>query len=316
MGKGVLSDYGVIQNDGTKLNVILGSDADGNTLVTDVTKAGNILVAGISGSGKSNLLNTIICSLIESAPLASEVLVIGLKPLEYADYDACCNVHVFETLWAAMKALTYWINEAMADRLESLRTYGCRNLEEYNQKNPNNIWHPILIIIDELGDLISRDRKTTEEVLVRVGKCGDATGIHVVAATHEPNGSILSGRLRKAFPARISFKVSNVFESRFVLKTGGAQKLEIPGKAIFLKNGVQTCFKTPLVSKEEVNRVTSKVSREQKEADNRGEPVQLLCKVGSLMERRQTRRADERKEHQAKLKQVEEDLFWLYMMDK
>ena len=55
-----------MQKSKSKLSVSLGLDVSGNPLVADIAKMPHVLVAGTTGSGKSVLLNSWICSLLFS----------------------------------------------------------------------------------------------------------------------------------------------------------------------------------------------------------------------------------------------------------
>jgi S-DNA-T family DNA segregation ATPase FtsK/SpoIIIE len=53
-----------MQKNKSKLAVSMGLDVSGNPLIADLTKMPHVLVAGTTGSGKSVLINSFICSLL------------------------------------------------------------------------------------------------------------------------------------------------------------------------------------------------------------------------------------------------------------
>jgi S-DNA-T family DNA segregation ATPase FtsK/SpoIIIE len=78
----------VMQKAKNKLVVSLGFDVSGNPLMADLTKMPHVLVAGTTGSGKSVLLNSWICSLLfRTTPADVRMILIDPKRVELTQYN-------------------------------------------------------------------------------------------------------------------------------------------------------------------------------------------------------------------------------------
>jgi S-DNA-T family DNA segregation ATPase FtsK/SpoIIIE len=126
-------------------------------------------------------------------------------------------------------------------RRNSLLSGIARNIDEYNQiqqaTGGGNLPR-ILLIIDEFADLIEEDylqAKAKIEPYASFARLGErlrylaqlsrASGIHIIAATQRPSVKITSGDLKVNLPCRIAFKLTSIFDSKTVLREGGAESL-------------------------------------------------------------------------------------------
>ena len=74
----------------SKLSVALGLDVSGNPLIGDIAKMPHVLVAGTTGSGKSVLLNSWICSLLyRTTPAEVRLILVDPKRGSWWDTMGC-----------------------------------------------------------------------------------------------------------------------------------------------------------------------------------------------------------------------------------
>jgi S-DNA-T family DNA segregation ATPase FtsK/SpoIIIE len=138
-----------------------------------------------------------------------------------------------------------------------------RNLEEYNQKvsrrKKEDPLPTLVVFIDELADMMMVAPDEVERHICRVAQMGRATGIHLVIATQRPSVDVVTGLIKANFPARVSFAVTSLVDSRVILDQGGAENLLGRGDMLFLSPQqaapirLQGCF----VSDAEINRLTA-----------------------------------------------------------
>ena len=119
-----------------KLPIALGKDITGTPMITDLTKMPHLLLAGATGTGKSVCINTIINSILFSAPPdKTKLLMVDPKRIELSVYqDIPHLLHPVVTQpKEATKALK-WAVEEMERRYMLLSDRGVRNIETYNRK--------------------------------------------------------------------------------------------------------------------------------------------------------------------------------------
>ncbi len=279
--KEVLSDNTFTESK-LKLPIALGKDITGSPMITDLTKMPHLLLAGATGTGKSVCINTIINSILFSAPPdKTKLLMVDPKRIELSVYqDIPHLLHPVVTQpKEATKALK-WAVEEMERRYMLLSDRGVRNIETYNRKmvkDPkpeqedtsrgiDKFLPYIVIVIDELADLMMVSSKEVEEAITRLAQMARAAGIHLILATQRPSVDVLTGIIKANFPTRISFQVSSKVDSRTILDGIGAENLLGEGDMLFLPPGVArlTRIHGAFVSDEEVKEVTTFLKKQKK----------------------------------------------------
>lgn len=120
------------------LVVALGRAMDGTPLTPNLADMPHLLVAGATGAGKSACLNSLIVSIITRAtPEQVELLLIDPKKVELTPYATVPHLvcPIITDPRRAAEALRDTCRE-MDQRYDLLVAAGCRNITEYNQKNP------------------------------------------------------------------------------------------------------------------------------------------------------------------------------------
>jgi len=205
------------------LPMFLGVDTMGQRVNVDLTKAPHLLVAGATGSGKSIVLHTMILSLLQSQQSVRLVLI-DPKMLEFNAYTYCAEL-ACPPITDSMEAVNV-LNRLVAEmerRYQALSAAGCRDIAEFNAKNPDMPY--LIVVIDEWADLYAMQKKGVELPVVRLAQKARACGIHLILATQRPSVKVLPGIVKANFPARIALKVTSGVDSRVVLDQVGAERL-------------------------------------------------------------------------------------------
>ncbi len=243
----------------SKLVVALGQAAGGEPMVCDLAKMPHLLIAGATGSGKTVCLNCMITSfLMKTTPSEVRLVLIDPKRVEMVTFSGIPHLltPVVVDIDKAIEALRR-IQVEMDHRYRRFAAAGTRNIDTYNKKAAEPLPY-IVVFIDELADLMMSAADVVEPLLCRLAQLSRATGIHLVVATQRPSVDVVTGLIKANFPARISFAVVSVVDSRTILDAPGAEKLLGQGDMLYLPpdahkpRRLRGCF----ISDEEMDKVT------------------------------------------------------------
>ena len=223
------------------LSFALGLDITGEGKVAKLDKMPHLLVAGSTGSGKSVCLNSLIISLLyKASPDDLRIILIDPKRVEFTLYNGLPHLLVPNVVTEPDKAISAftWSIDEMERRFGLFSKYRVRNLDEFNaldevlngyeEKLPY-----IVIIVDELADLMSINKKELEEKIIRIAQKSRAAGIHLVLATQRPSVDVITGIIKANLPSRIAFSVSSFVDSKTIIDQGGAEKLLGKGDMLY-----------------------------------------------------------------------------------
>ncbi len=277
------------------LQIAIGKDVEGHSIVTDLAKMPHLLIGGTTGSGKSVSINAMIMSiLMRATPSEVRFIMIDPKRVEFTPYNGIPHLYVPVVTEAkeAASALSWGVAE-MERRLKVFSKVGARNIGQYNAKAqaekaeieaalsagepaPEALYGDelpyIVIIIDELADLMMNVGKEVEFSISRIAQLARAAGIHLIVATQRPSTNVVTGLIKANITNRIAFNVASGIDSRVILDTPGAENLIGLGDLLFSKpeyakpQRIQGCY----VSEDEINAVVDML-KEQGEPDYHSE---------------------------------------------
>ena len=187
------------------------------------------LVAGASGSGKSEFLKSMCASLIaRNSPETLRLTLVDPKILTFGPLRESPHLTepVITELPAAIACLENAITE-MDRRYLLLAQENFENLSQRFQAGKRGLpWH--LLIFDEFADLILAGKAESAQfgqLVARVAAKGRAAGIHLVLATQRPDSKIVTGLIKANLPLKVCLRVSSVTNSRIILDEGGGESL-------------------------------------------------------------------------------------------
>ncbi|MCP4179540.1 MAG: DNA translocase FtsK [bacterium] len=249
--KGILQSR-IWRKNSQDIPIVLGKDVSGEPVITDLSKAPHLLIAGATGSGKSVCVNTLIMSLLyKFTPDDLRLIMVDPKVVEFEMYQ---NLpHLITPIVNDPKkvpcALRWAVNE-MENRYKTLAKARVKNLSGYNTRelpkepvldddnNPLPEKLPfIIIIIDELADIMMVAKADVETSIARIAQKARAVGIHLVLATQRPSKEIITGIIKANLPTRIAFRVASIVDSRVILDHKGAETLLGKGDMLFIPPG-------------------------------------------------------------------------------
>jgi DNA segregation ATPase FtsK/SpoIIIE, S-DNA-T family len=243
--------------------VMLGLDLAGKVHYVDLADDNNshILVAGTTGSGKSEWLRVALASLLlTNTPETLRLVLIDPKRTAFGELRNSSFLWRRDSLLlgpdcAADEALDELIEE-MERRYVLLEQYRCDKLAALVRAQG----HPVprlVCVCDEFADLLQVDRKqgkAIEQRIVRLGQKARSAGIHLILATQYPNRDVISGALKTQLGGRVCFRTTNHVQSH-LMSTPDAEKLLGKGDLIFLDVGQPVRLQAPFLSAEQRTRI-------------------------------------------------------------
>ncbi len=276
------------------LDVPLGRDISGKTVIVNLAEMPHVLISGATGAGKSSCINSLITSLVMRAtPDQLRLILIDPKRVELGQYNDLPHLlaPVVVDPKKAAGTLTWAVKE-MERRYDLLAEYHVRDIISYQHLldsgelttpptvasavadvmesaaglatdapepvGPERLPY-IVIVVDELNDLMMVAARDVEDSVVRIAQMARAVGIHLVLATQRPSVDVITGVIKANIPSRMAFAVSSLADSRVILDQAGAERLIGKGDMLLLtaSSNVARRLQSPWVSEDEVRRVVT-----------------------------------------------------------
>lgn len=254
---------GVARRD--RLRVPIGTTAAGSPLELDIKEAaeGGIgphgLCVGATGSGKSELLRTVVLGLMAGhSPQVLNLVLVDFKGgATFLGLQRSPHVAALITNLAAEEALVARMTDALTGemnrRQEVLRAAGnvvsLAAYERAREAGAALAALPVLfIVVDEFSELLSR-HPDFADVFSAIGRVGRSLGMHLLLASQRLDEAGLRG-LESHISYRMCLKTLSAHESRTVLGVPDAYELPNTPGAGYLRSatGELTRFQAACVS--------------------------------------------------------------------
>lgn len=196
------------------LTACLGLAEDGRPLLIRLPSpdVAHVLVAGATGSGKTDLMRAMLVSLaLNNRQSKLQLALIDPKGRGFGP----------------LAALPHALDDVASDP-ESARSLLERLVAEMERRDREGVSTPhIVIAIDELHDLLTTGGKDVEIFLVRLAQRGREAGLHLVAGVQKPSAAAIGGMLKANFPVRLVGRVASAEDARVAsgLAATGAERL-------------------------------------------------------------------------------------------
>jgi DNA segregation ATPase FtsK/SpoIIIE, S-DNA-T family len=232
---------------GRSTEVLIGVGSEGKVSL-DLRRDGpHTLVAGTTGAGKSELLQTMVASLaIASTPTALSFVLVDYKG--ESAFGECAQlphtVGILSNLDSHRTARALVHLEAELKRRERvLRQLGAPDVDAAWERNPAEAAGTglarLVLIVDEFAELV-HELPDFISGLVRIARVGRSLGIHLVLATQRPTG-VITPEMKANTGLRIAMRMVDKGESSEVLERPDAASISpaTPGRA-FARTGGHT----------------------------------------------------------------------------
>ncbi len=216
---------------GRTTRAVIGACYDGPFGIDLVRDGPHALVAGTTGAGKSELLQTLIASLA-CANRPDEMTFVLIDYKGGSAFKDCAylphvtgmvtdlDAHLTQRALASLSA-------ELTRRERVLAAAGAKDIEEYAERGslqPRYQALPrLVIVIDEFASLV-RDLPDFVTGLVGIAQRGRSLGIHLILATQRPSG-VVSADIRANTNLRIALRVTDAAESADVIDAPDAAQI-------------------------------------------------------------------------------------------
>ena len=224
-----------------RLVVPIGADGHGPLMADLVADGPHALIGGTTGSGKSELLRTLVASLAATcSPEQVNFVLVDYKG--GSAFDACATLpHVVGLVTdlddrLAERALRC-LEAELRHREQTLRDWGATDLSHYRTlgRTGDEGTRPplprLVVVIDEFAALAG-ELPGFMDSLVNVAQRGRSLGMHLVLATQRPAGAV-SANIRTNTALRIALRMLDTADSVDILNSPEAAAIgrDQPGRA-------------------------------------------------------------------------------------
>lgn len=224
---------------GRSTRAVLGTGYDGDFAVDLVRDGPHALIAGTTGSGKSELLQTLVATLaVANRPDEMTFVLVDYKG--GSAFAECADLP--HTVGLVTDLDTHLVERALISlgaelrrREHLLAVAGAKDLVDYQDKrNRGAALGPLprlLLVIDEFASMV-RELPNFVAGLVNIAQRGRSLGIHLVLATQRPSGAV-TGDIRANTNLRIALRTTDTNESRDIIDAPDAGEISssAPGRA-------------------------------------------------------------------------------------
>jgi hypothetical protein len=235
----------------------VGVDVGGCTAWLNLADSAHchLLVAGTTGSGKSEFLKAMIAGLAAHLdPDQLKFLLIDPKQVTF-NFPKPSPYSGGPVVYEAAEAIPVVRNcfQEMERRYGLLRAKGKEHVGELTGADAVPRW---VLVFDEFADLMADRacRKELETLLQRLGAKARAAGIHLVLGTQRPEASVVTPLLRSNLPGRVGLRVASERDSKLLLDEPDAAYLFGRGDLFWRRGGELLRLQSPYVGRAELER--------------------------------------------------------------
>lgn len=224
-----------------------------SSLIYDILDSTHTIIAGVTGSGKSVLLNDIIYTIIKNYSADDcRLILCDPKRIEFAKYKGLPHVLRYGND-------TYSIISALR-KAHDLMEKRYRTAENDPWNDPD--FTPVYIIIDELADLFLNCGKEGKALMQSIAQRGRSANIHMIVATQHPSRQQFPSFIQDNFNTKIALHCDTPTQSRQILGASGAENLTVGNALVNVIGKSVYRAKVPYIELSEIRQVVETIEEE------------------------------------------------------
>ena len=239
----------------------VGVDVSGTTHWLNFADANDchLLVAGTTGSGKSEFLRVAIASLAARlGPAHVRFVLVDPKQVTFNFRGGESPFLLRPVLHDPEQAVSA-VKECFAESERRFTLLRERYLDDLAAFQAQDAQAPprIFLVFDEFADLMADKewKKALEAPLRRIGAKSRAAGIHLIMATQRPEASVVTPLLRSNLPGRVALRVASRADSNLILGEPDAADLLGRGDLLWRQGAGLARLQSPFISRDQLETI-------------------------------------------------------------
>ena len=219
-------------------------------LFTDMLSRPHLLIAGATGTGKSVLINGLLYTALYKLPSQTQFILLDPKQVELSAFQRVPHCIAYSDNNRTMQKALELSVTMIEKRFSTMKRRGLKKFDGSH----------VYVVIDELADLLTTNKKAVEPLIQRIGQIGRAAKIGLLVATQRPTNDVISPRITVNLDCRVGLRTINRQQSRNIIGMSGCELLPDPltaGRAqcYYLHNSSCEKWNLPYIPEFEIDRL-------------------------------------------------------------
>ena len=199
--------------------IYIGKDFQLKDFKLNTRKDCHILIGGVTGTGKTFLLASILTNLIYNSSNKIEIYLLQVAKSELSAFENCnCVKESCFDINSCMNLLNK-IKEIINKRSEKFKNNGIRNIQQWNKHYKKEYMKEIYVIIEELSFFLDC------QPITEISKVGRSVGVHIISCIQRTVRTEMDSTLKSQM-SRITFHQKSSIDSTNIIGTNDAVLLK------------------------------------------------------------------------------------------
>lgn len=223
----------------------------------------HLLITGITGSGKSITLRSMLTSINSQYQNGIELILIDFKVVELSIFKTLKSVKSYTSNVEDAKLVIKNALDECHARYKKFDEIGVTNIYDYNKRvAPEQQMKYQFIVIEEFVMLLTDKKKVAMTMLKQLSCLARASGQFLIITAQRFDNTVIDIVLRSQIGNRLCHKVETEADSKLILDSTGAEKLRGNGHMILKQGSKRTELQGYYISEEQVREILNITNNE------------------------------------------------------